>query len=485
MGILSTILWLPALTAIVVLLLPARSTTAIRGVALAGSGVSFALAWNLLGSFDRMSAVPQFAERLTWVPEMGMTYALGVDGVSLPMVLLTTLITLLALVASGSIGERIKQYFAWFLVLETAMLGVFMAQDWFLFYMYYEIALVPMFFLIGVWGGKERAAASMSFFLYTLAGSVLMLLGLIAAYLATPEHSFDMATMAAASTGWTAAFQTAAFLACLAGFAVKVPVFPLHGWLPLAHVEAPVPVSMVLSAVLLKMGAYGLLRMADLFPIGFEWFTPFLFTLGLINIVYGALMAWRQNDLKAMVAFSSISHMGFVLIGLSAMTAAGFTGAMLQMFTHGLIAAALFLLVGMIYERTHTRQITDFGGLYSVLPRYSLLMTLALLASMGLPGLAGFVAEFHTLVGAFERWGLIVGVACIGVLVTAAYSLRTISRMFSGPLNPRFGELKDLSAREMAAAVPLVALIVAIGLFPSAALHLMHQAALPILASIR
>ena len=485
MGILSAILWLPAAAALLVLLLPARSTNLIRGVALAGSGLAFAMAWNLLGSFDRSSVVPQFQERASWVPEMGMSYALGVDGVSLPMVLLTTLISLLALLASGSINERVKQYFAWFLVLETAMLGVFMAQDWFLFYMYYEIALVPMFFLIGVWGGKERAAASMSFFLYTLAGSVLMLLGLIAAYLATPEHSFDMQTMGRAAAGWTTGFQIAAFLACLAGFAVKVPVFPLHGWLPLAHVEAPVPVSMVLSAVLLKMGAYGLLRMADLFPAGFEWFTPVLFVLGLINIVYGALMAWRQNDLKAMVAFSSISHMGFVLVGLSAMTSAGFSGAMLQMFTHGLISAALFMLVGMIYERTHTRQITDFGGLYGRVPRYSVLMTLALLASMGLPGLAGFVAEFHALVGAFERWGPVAGVACIGVLITAAYALRTISRMFSGPLNPRLGELSDLTAREMAAAVPLVAMIVALGLFPGAALQMVGQAAAPLLAGLR
>ena len=485
MGTLSTILWLPAVTALLVLLLPARSVVAIRALAMAGSGLAFALAWNLLTSFDRKSVALQFTERLSWVPEMGMTYALGVDGISLPMVLLTTLISLLALVASGSITERVKQYYGWFLLLETAMLGVFMAQDWFLFYMYYEIALVPMFFLIGVWGGKERAAASMSFFLYTLAGSVLMLLGLIAAYLATPEHSFDMQTMARASSGWSEGFQIAAFMACLIGFAVKVPVFPLHGWLPLAHVEAPVPVSMVLSAVLLKMGAYGLLRMADLFPVGFEWFTPALFVLGLINIVYGALMAWRQNDLKAMVAFSSISHMGFVLVGLSALTNAGFSGAMLQMFTHGLIAAALFMLVGMIYERTHTRQITEFGGLYSQVPRFSLLMTIALLASMGLPGLAGFVAEFHALVGAFERWGLVAGIACVGVLITAAYSLRTISRMFSGPVNPKFGDINDLSAREMAAAVPLVAMIVALGLFPGAALQLMGQAAAPLLAALR
>ena len=485
MGILSVIVWLPLAAAGLVLLLPARSLGAIRGVAVAAALLVFALTWGLLGDFDRAATGAQFAERAAWVPEMGMTYALGVDGISLPMVLLTTLITLLALLASFSVVDRVKPYFAWFLVLETAMLGVFTAQDWFLFYMFYEIALLPMFFLIGLWGGKDRAAAAMSFLLYTLCGSVLMLIGLIAAYLATPEHSFDMATMARAGAGWSAAFQTVAFAACFIGFAVKVPAFPLHGWLPLAHVEAPVPVSMVLSAVLLKMGAYGLLRMAELFPLGFEWFSPTLLVLGLINIVYGALMAWRQSDLKAMVAFSSISHMGFVLVGLSALTSAGFTGAMMQMFAHGLIAAALFMLVGFLYERTHTRDVTEFGGLYRQLPRYSLLMTTALLASMGLPGLAGFVAEFHSLVGAFERWGMVIVVACLGVLVTAAYSLRTISLMFTGPSNPRWSALPDLSAREMAAAVPLLTMIVAFGLFPASALSLMANAAKPLAALFR
>lgn len=485
MGILSIIVWLPLAAAGVIMLLPAQAFNMIRSVAVGAALVVFGLTWGLLGDFDRTKSAAQFTERAPWVPEMGMTYALGVDGISLPMLLLTSLITLLALLASFSISQRVKAYFAWFLVLETAMLGVFAAQDWFLFYMFYEIALLPMFFLIGMWGGKKRASAAMSFFLYTLAGSVVMLMGLLAAYLASPEHTFDMATLARSAAGWSAEFQIAAFAACFVGFAVKVPVFPLHGWLPLAHVEAPVPVSMVLSAVLLKMGAYGLLRMAELFPMGFEWFSPALLVLGLVNIIYGALMAWRQSDLKAMVAFSSVSHMGFVLIGLSALTSAGFTGAMMQMFAHGLIAAVLFMLVGFLYERTHTRDVTEFGGLYRRMPRYSLLMTMALLASMGLPGLAGFTAEFHSLVGAFERWGMIIVAACIGVLITAAYSLRTISHMFAGPSNPRWSSLPDLSAREMASAVPLLGMIVAFGLFPASALSLMANAAKPLAALFR
>ena len=340
--------------------------------------------------------------------------------------------------------------------------------------MFWEITLIPMFFLIGIWGGKERSTASMSFFLYTLGGSVFMLLGIIAAYLSTPEHTFDMIQMAKAHIGWSKEFQIMVFLAFFLGLAVKVPVFPLHGWLPLAHVEAPVPVSMILSGVLLKMGAYGLLRISGLVPEGLLWFLPFLLALGLINIVYGSLMAWRQTDLKAMVAFSSISHMGFVLIGIAGLTVAGFTGAVMQMFTHGIITGALFLLVGVIYERTHTRQVTDFGGLSRNVPAYSVAMSLALLASMGLPGLAGFISEFHALVGAWERWGLYVAFASIGILVTAAYSLRTIGRMFMGPFNPRWEGLQDLSPREYAAVLPLMALMIGLGLFPSYALTLMN-----------
>ena len=475
MGILSAIIWLPLLGAVAILFLPQQQIRLIQGVALACASASLVLSWGLLASFDAANPALQFVEKLQWVPEMGMTYSVGVDGLSLPMVLLTTLLTVVSLIASvSSITERVKAYFAWFLLMEFAILGVFMAQDWFLFYMFWEITLIPMFFLIGIWGGKERSTASMSFFLYTLGGSVFMLLGIIAAYLSTPEHTFDMIQMAKAHIGWSKEFQIMVFLAFFLGLAVKVPVFPLHGWLPLAHVEAPVPVSMILSGVLLKMGAYGLLRISGLVPEGLLWFLPFLLALGLINIVYGALMAWRQTDLKAMVAFSSISHMGFVLIGIAGLTVAGFTGAVMQMFTHGIITGALFLLVGVIYERTHTRQVTDFGGLSRNVPAYSVAMSLALLASMGLPGLAGFISEFHALVGAWERWGLYVAFASIGILVTAAYSLRTIGRMFMGPFNPRWEGLQDLSPREYAAVLPLMALMIGLGLFPSYALTLMN-----------
>lgn len=480
MDALSAILWMPLAAAVLILLLPASATRLIQGVAIAGALLTFVLSWNLLSSFDQTSNAMQFVEIMPWVPEMGMTYAIGVDGISLPMVLLTTLISLVALIASLTIKERLKAYFAWFLALEFAILGVFLAHDWFLFFIFFEISLIPMFFLIGVWGDKQRTAASMSFFLYTLAGSMLLLVGLIAAYVAAPSHSFSMDALVAANSGWSRTFQIGAFLACFIGFAVKIPAIPLHGWLPLAHVEAPVPVSMLLSAVLLKMGAYGLFRTAELFPLGFEALAPAMLALGLLNIVYGALMAWRETDLKSMVAYSSISHMGFVLVGMSSLTATGFSGAMMQMFTHGLVSAALFLLVGILYQRLHSRAVTDVAGLYGRMPVFTMLFTLALLASMGLPGLAGFISEFHALVGGYERWGLIVAIAFAGIIVTAAYSMRTINSMFNGSSSTKQLGLRDLSARELAAALPLAALIIGLGLIPGAAIGLISASTGPL-----
>lgn len=474
MGILSLIVWLPLLGALAILFMPKDQTRNIQMIALTFSGLSFALACSLLFSFNYTTGGLQFAEHLPWVPEMGMTYSLALDGISLPMVLLTTLITPCCIIASLNMTDRVKAYFAWFMLLETAVLGVFTAQDWFLFYMFWEITLVPMFFLIGVWGGERRGPASLSFFLYTLGGSIFMLLGIVAAYVNSTSHSFDMTVLMQSSAGWNAELQALVFFGFFLGMAVKIPAFPLHGWLPLAHVEAPVPVSMFLSAILLKMGAYGLIRAGVLLPLGLEWFLPILLALGLVNIVYGALMAWRQTDLKAMVAFSSISHMGFVLLGISAMTITGLTGAVMQMVTHGIITAALFFLIGVLYDQARTRDITEFSGLSRQIPYYGVLMSIALLASMGLPGLAGFISEFHAILGAFERWGLYVAIASIGVLVTAAYSLRTIGRMFTGTFDPRWSHLKDITPLQMIAAVPLVFLVVAIGIFPSPALNIVN-----------
>jgi NADH-quinone oxidoreductase subunit M len=358
------------------------------------------------------------------------------------------------------------------LLLEFSILGVFVARDWFLFYVFWEIALIPMFFLIGMWGGPRKERATMTFFLYTLAGSIFMLLGIFAIYLAAEPRTFDMAALEQASVGWTRAFQIGPFLAFFVGFAVKVPAFPLHGWLPLAHVQAPTPVSIMLSGVLLKMGAYGLLRIADTLPLGLRWFLPALLVIALVNILYGAFLAFRQTDLKAIVAFSSISHMGFVLLGIAALNVTGVSGALFMMIAHGIITGGLFLLVGILYERTQTMDVTQFGGLGSQIPLYTGLMTLALLASMGLPGLAQFVGEFQTLVGGFERWGLLVVLASLGILVTATFTLRVIGTLFGGTPDPRWAGIGDLSGRELTATVPLAVLTLALGVYPSLALSL-------------
>ncbi len=472
MGILTATIWLPVAGLVVILVLPKAQAAVAKGVALLAAGASLVLSWGMLASFDRSSSEPQFTERAQWIPELGMTYSLGVDGLSFPLILLTTLLTVVALLASSKIERSPKAYFAWMLLLEFAILGVFSARDWFLFYVFWEIALVPMFFLIGMWGGPKKERATLTFFLYTLGGSIFMLLGIFAIYLAVEPRTFDMAALEAASGEWTRGFQILPFLAFFVGFAVKIPVFPLHGWLPLAHIQAPTPVSIMLSGVLLKLGAYGILRVADTLPLGLQAFLPGLFVLALINILYGAFLAFRQTDLKAVVAFSSISHMGFVLLGIAALNVTGVSGAVFMMLAHGVITGGLFLLVGIIYERTKTMELGQLSGLSAQVPRYTGVTVLALLASMGLPGLAQFVGEFQTLIGAFERWGLFVLFASLGILVTATFTLRVISAMFTGELDPRWKGVRDLRGIELTAAAPLAVLTVVLGIFPSLALGL-------------
>jgi len=470
--ILTAITWLPLVGAVGILLLPGAQAALARVVALVAAGGSLVLSWGLLASFDRSSSEPQFTEQATWIPELGMTYSLGVDGLSYPLVLLTTVLAVVALIASLKVERSPKAYFAWMLLLEFAILGVFVARDWFLFYVFWEIALVPMFFLIGMWGGPQKERATLTFFMYTLGGSIFMLLGIFAVYLAAEPNTFDMAALEAASAGWTRGFQMAPFLAFFIGFAVKIPVFPLHGWLPLAHVQAPTPVSILLSGLLLKLGAYGLLRIADVLPLGLETFLPGLFVLALTNILYGAFLAFRQTDLKALVAFSSISHMGFVVLGIAALNVTGVSGAVFMMLAHGVITGGLFLLVGVIYERTHTMDLRQLSGLSGQAPVYTSLIVLGLLASMGLPGLAQFVSEFQTLIGAFERWGLFVLFASLGILVTATFTLRVIVAMFTGKLDARWKGMTDMNGLELAAAAPLALLTVVLGIFPSLALNL-------------
>jgi len=374
---LSLILWVPFFGAVLVALLPAAQQRLIRGVALFHAGLALLLSWSLLVPFDRSTAALQFVEQVVWSSTIGVSYALGVDGLSLPMVLLGTLLCAVALLASDRVAGGAKGYHAWMLVLEFAMLGVFMAQDWSLFFMFWELTLIPLFFLIDLWGGKKRHTASLSFVLYTMGGSIFILIAVIMAYRLTPEHSFAMTAIANAAARLPRGEQVWLLLAFLVGFGVKIPIFPLHGWLPLAHVEAPSPVSILLSGVLLKMGAYGLLRVVGILPEATVLLQPLLAGIALVSILYGGLLAWRQTDLKAMIAYSSVSHMGVVVLGISALNEIGLLGAVLQMIAHGLIAGALFLLIGLLYERTHTRELADYGSLVRVTPRFTFLIALA------------------------------------------------------------------------------------------------------------
>lgn len=472
MQTLSLILWTPAVGALATALVPENRLYAIRIIALGSTLIVLLLTWSLPFRFDTASSAMQFAELLPWNPELGSSYALGVDGFSLPMLLLATLLSLVALLASLSLKTRVKGYHVCLLMLEFGMLGVFMAQDWALFYVFWELTLIPLFFLIDQWGGKRRHMASLNFVLYTMGGSIFMLIGLLMIYTGSTEHSTTMAAMGRAATDLPQDQQILVFLGLLIGFGVKMPVFPLHGWLPLAHVEAPSPASILLSGILLKMGAYGLLRATGMLPLAALALQPLLAGLALVSIVYGGLLAWRQSDLKAMIAYSSISHMGIVLLGVSTLNQTGLLGATLQMSAHGLVAGALFLLIGLLYERTHTREIADYSSLVQVTPKFAVFTTLALLAALGLPGTAGFVAELHALIGGFERWGWWMLLVSLGVLVSAAYAFRTIGRLFTGPVRTEMQGLQDLHSYELAAAGLLAFGVIALGIVPAPALDL-------------
>lgn len=473
MKVLSLALWAPAIGALLVALIPARQVRLIRGVALLHSLISLLLLWGLLPAFDGAAPGVQFEERTRWREQMGMSYTLGVDGLSFPLVLLASLIMAVALVASRGVTERVKGYHAWFLLLETALLGVFLSRDWTLFYMFWEASLIPVFFLINQWGGAERAAASLNFVLYTMVGSVFLLVALAVLYMVAPGHSFDMASLEGARSRLSLPTQVGLLAALVIGFGVKVPIVPMHGWLPPAYSQAPAPVSVVLSAAMSKMGAYGLIRALGLLPDAAAFAQPLLGALSVVGAIYGGMLAWRQRDLKRMVAYASLSHMSVVLLGLTAMNGPGLLGAGLMMCAHGLSAAALFLLVDALVSRTGEPEIGPYSGLFRVLPRLSAALAVALLASMGLPGLAGFMAELHTLVGGYQRWGWPVLLVGAGLLVNAATSMRTLGALLGGPTSPQLLGVSDLSGRELVSMAPLIAGLILLGVLPSAALDLM------------
>ena len=470
--ILSWIIFTPLLGGLAVLFVPKRFAASIPWIALATTLTVFGFVLYALTFFQPAHSGFQMMEQASWIPQFNVQYLLGTDGISFPMVFLTALICALACLGSFGIQERRKEYYFLFLLLETGMLASFLALDLFLFYVVWEVVLVPMYFLIGIWGGPRREYAAIKFFLFTLAGSLFMLLGILAVYFTAAPHTFDLTRLMGMPRGLL--FQQIAFMAFFLGFAVKVPIFPFHTWLPDAHVEAPTAISVILAGILLKMGTYGFFRFSyPLFPEATVWFRPAMAILALIGIVYGGFVALAQTDFKKMVAYSSVSHMGFVLLGLAALNANGFRGALLQMFTHGTITGGLFLLVGVLYDRAHTRDLNGFGGLGVRMPAYAGILTFFALASLGLPSLSGFVSEFLALLGSYQYSRPVTAVSMIGIILAAAYLLYMIQRILLGRLNPKWAGLSDIKIREVITLVPLMVLILAIGIYPRIMLDVM------------
>jgi NADH-quinone oxidoreductase subunit M len=471
-SILTWLIFLPLVGAIVVWLMPAeKRDDRLKVVALAFSLLVFVLSLALYFGFDGSSADMQFELNVPWIESFGINYHVGVDGISLLLILLTTFLKPVTLLSSwGSIQRSVRGFLASMLLLETGMLGVFSSLDLFLFYVFWEAMLIPMYFIIGIWGGERRVYAAVKFFIYTMVGSLLMLVGILYLYFyhgsVTGVYTFDLLKIEQIAI--PAQAQLWLFLAFGLSFAIKVPMFPFHTWLPDAHVEAPTAGSVILAGVLLKMGTYGFLRFSlPLFPEAAATFTPLIMVLAVIGIIYGALVAMVQPDMKKLVAYSSVSHLGFVMLGIFALNVHGLQGGIIQMINHGLSTGALFLIVGMIYDRRHTRLIADFGGLARQIPVFTAFFMIVVLSSIGLPGLNGFVGEFLILLGAFLKNRTFGVIATSGVILAAVYMLLMFQRTMFGKLDkPENQKLKDLSLREAAVLIPVVAFIVLIGVMP-------------------
>src|SRR5437867_2973890 len=475
--VLTLMIFIPLVGMAVVLALPSRAHDAIRWTSTLFSAPPLLLAVRVLHGF-RPDAGFQLVHRGPWIDAFDIEYFVGVDGISITLVVLTALLCFLCMIASFGIEKGVKGYYALFLLLETGMLGVFCALDFFLFFVFWELMLLPMYFLIGIWGGPRREYAAIKFFLYTLLGSVLILLAMLGLYYYNTPTTFDMTKLAANAGSYSMRFQEVAWIALFIGFAIKIPAFPFHTWLPDAHVEAPTAISVILAGVLLKMGTYGILRVnfSMLPAASHELAWLFLGVIGTVNIVYGALCAMAQTDYKKLIAYSSISHMGYVMLGMASFTAAGINGAVLQMFNHGTITAMLFLIVGVIYDRAHHRRIDGFGGLASVMPVYTGVMALAFFAAMGLPGLSAFISEVLVLLGAWQRYKIPTLFGAATVILTAGYLLWTIQQMFLGTPREDYARLhlSEISGRELFTLVPLGVIVVVLGVYPHAILDLLH-----------
>ncbi len=491
-SILTLITFMPVAGAALLLFMRKASPRAIRNIALIVSLLTLLLSLPLFSTFDISNTGMQFEHSVQWIPSLGIQYHVGIDGISLFLVLLTTVLTPIAILSSwNSIENRVREYYLFMLMLETGMIGVFVALDFFLFYVFWEVMLVPMYFLIGVWGGQRRIYAAVKFFLYTMVGSVLMLVAIIALYFLNGATTFDfpsiLENLQNGNLLLNPSQQYWLFLAFFFAFAIKVPLFPLHTWLPDAHVEAPTAGSVILAGVLLKMGTYGIVRFClPMFPDATRELTPFISLLAVVGIVYGALVAMVQTDIKKLVAYSSVSHLGFVVLGIFALNEQGLQGAMYQMLNHGISTGALFLLVGMIYDRRHTRLIDEFGGLADPLPVFSTIFMIVTFSSIGLPMLNGFVGEFLILLGAFNANVTFAVVATSGVILSAVYMLWMYQRVIFGEVtNPKNKKLVDLDLREKLILLPLVALIFWMGIYSESFLRKMDTSVNQVLQHLR
>lgn len=494
---LTLLTFFPLVGVLVILFMNSGMKTAIRWVALVTSLITFGLSLWVLSLYAVSSADLQLEAKYPWITVAGWNiyYYLAVDGLSILLVLLTAFLTPISLLSTWTaVEERVKDFMIFFLLLEVGMMGVFLAQDLFLFYIFWEFTLVPMYFLIGIWGGPRRMYAAVKFFLYTMAGSILMLVAIL--FLGIQTGTFNVPTMLTRlpdlyATSISPQIQMLLFVAFAAAFAIKVPMWPLHSWLPDAHVEAPTAGSVILAGVLLKMGTYGFLRFnIALFPDATVAAAPWIALLATIGIIYGAAVSYAQQDVKKLVAYSSVSHLGFVMLGLFALNPQGVAGAILQMINHGLSTGALFLLIGMIYEQTHTREIKVYGGLWKITPVFGTIMLIASLSSMGLPGLNGFVGEFTILLGAFGSKAIgnpwYAGISAVGVIMAAVYILYMFQKVFLGPAGEitHHHELKDLNWRELITVIPLVIFMFWIGLYPAPFFNILAPAVEKLLSAL-